>query len=282
MKKKQPKREEPQAAASPFRVDLDRGALAKLLAHAAEFPDVEVCGVLVGRFVEGPAPGLQVAGIIRGEGARERGAAVTFTNETWNHIHSELEEKWGGAAIVGWYHTHPDFDVFLSDMDTFIHTNFFGHPSHIALVRDPIKGLTAIFRREGDAMVALDAYWLEGHPVPLAGTPGGEAPQAGGAVLDELRDLRRLTTSIQASLDQNGQRNAANWAIVAFLALLVAVLGAQVYLSWRSAGRSQELMERLGGIRFIMPEPLQQEPTPAGAPKEPKPAAAPQPKDAKP
>jgi proteasome lid subunit RPN8/RPN11 len=252
VKKKPVKREEPPAKdpAIQLRVELERPALANLLGHAAEFPDVEVCGVLVGRFQEGS---VQVAAIIRGEGARERGAAVTFTNETWNHIHSELEAKFEGMQIVGWYHTHPDFDVFLSDMDTFIHTNFFGHPSHVALVRDPIRGLTAIFHKEGDEMVPLPCYWLDGKAVPLAG--GAAASQGADAVLDELRDLRRLTASIQMSLYQAGRGNASNWAIVVLLALLVAVLGGQAYLGWRSMGRSQDFLERLNGFRVVVPQP---------------------------
>ncbi len=39
--------------------------------------------------------------------------------------------------IVGWYHSHPGFGVFLSEHDTFIHKNFFSSPQQVAWVYDP-------------------------------------------------------------------------------------------------------------------------------------------------
>ncbi len=42
-----------------------------------------------------------------------------------------------GERIVGWYHSHPGFGVFLSEHDTFIHRNFFSSPDHVAWVYDP-------------------------------------------------------------------------------------------------------------------------------------------------
>lgn len=241
---------QPEEAAG-LRVEMARSAQAALLAHAAEFPDVEVCGVLVGSL---PAEGakdriLAVEGIVRGEGARERGAAVTFTNETWNHIHDELDKRWPGRRIVGWYHTHPDFDVFLSDMDTFIHTNFFGHPDQVALVRDPVRGATAIFARKGDGLVPLERYWLDGNPVDLAARtePGGPGLE------EELRDLRRMLAEVQATLEDQDRGNAASWAIAGLLAVLVAILGTQFYYGWRSARRSEEALRRLQGLQTVVP-----------------------------
>ena len=44
-------------------------------------------------------------------------AEVTFTHETWNKINAEMDSRFAHLAIVGWYHSHPDFGVFLSDRD---------------------------------------------------------------------------------------------------------------------------------------------------------------------
>ena len=41
--------------------------------------------------------------------------------------------------MVGWYHTHPGWSVFLSGMDLFICNNFFNRPLDVALVIDPCK-----------------------------------------------------------------------------------------------------------------------------------------------
>ena len=52
-------------------------------------------------------------------------------------IHETLETKYPGKKIVGWYHTHPGFGIFLSGMDLFIQNNFFNQPWQIATVYDP-------------------------------------------------------------------------------------------------------------------------------------------------
>ena len=39
--------------------------------------------------------------------------------------------------IVGWYHSHPGFGVFLSEHDLFIQQNFFSNPQQVAWVYDP-------------------------------------------------------------------------------------------------------------------------------------------------
>jgi proteasome lid subunit RPN8/RPN11 len=49
------------------------------------------------------------------------------------------------AVIVGWYHTHPGFGIFLSGMDQFIHQNFFIQLWHVALVLDPVARRSGFF-----------------------------------------------------------------------------------------------------------------------------------------
>lgn len=66
-------------------------------------------------------------------------ASLTFTHHTWEYVAAEQERNYSHLKIVGWFHTHPGFGVFLSSYDLFIHENFFDLPWQIALVCDPIK-----------------------------------------------------------------------------------------------------------------------------------------------
>jgi len=102
--------------------------------HARSTPDVEICGVLIGEQSE---TSTRVTGAVRGDGAAQGGAHVTFTQEAWVNIHEEKDKHYPGQAIVGWYHSHPGFGVFLSDHDMFIHKNFFSNPGNLAWVYDP-------------------------------------------------------------------------------------------------------------------------------------------------
>ncbi len=97
-------------------------------------------GFLLGR-EETSESGLVVTilAFIPAEGAAERHSQVTFTNETWNRFHKRKAAEYPALAVVGWYHTHPGFGIFLSKEDMFIQNNFFNKPGNLALVVDPTR-----------------------------------------------------------------------------------------------------------------------------------------------
>lgn len=102
--------------------------------HSRSSMKTEVCGILIGR-EEGPLTIVEAC--IAGANAAQGGAHVTFTQDTWEHVYQVKDAKYPNERIVGWYHSHPGFGVFLSDHDLFIHENFFSSPQQIAWVYDP-------------------------------------------------------------------------------------------------------------------------------------------------
>lgn len=131
-----------------------------VLDHASETTSVEICGVLVGEVMK-DANGnyLNISGFIRGEHAKNSGCQVSFTHETWDYINSEMENKYKDRSIIGWYHTHPGFGIFLSEMDKFIHDNFFNMPYQIAMVIDPIADKQGIFLWIEGKIRAISKFW---------------------------------------------------------------------------------------------------------------------------
>ena len=123
-----------EGARKPLRAVFDEDALRRIRRHARGSMDMEICGALIG---EKSGRATRVNGAVRGDGAAHGGAHVTFTQEAWNSIHEAKNRDYPGQAIVGWYHSHPGFGVFLSDHDLFIHQNFFNDPGSIAWVYDP-------------------------------------------------------------------------------------------------------------------------------------------------
>ena len=115
-------------------VAISGSVLQNIRLHARSEPQREICGVLLGSQVEGQT---RVVAALKGQGANQGDAHVTFTQETWNKIHQEKDAKYPNEKIVGWYHSHPGFGVFLSDHDLFIHKNFFSQPGQLAWVFDP-------------------------------------------------------------------------------------------------------------------------------------------------
>ncbi len=127
--------------------------LQKMRRHAQSSLDAEICGVLIGDAA--PPGAARVTACIAGEEARQGGAHVTFTQETWEHIYKIKDAQYPEQAIVGWYHSHPGFGIFLSEYDLFIHQNFFNAPHQIAWVIDPHSGEEGCFGWQAEAIVPL-------------------------------------------------------------------------------------------------------------------------------
>ena len=129
-----------------FQTVIRQAVLDDIHAHGKSSLDAEICGVLVGNvFRDKDGPYLFIEHSIRGDRAEGHAAQVTFKAETWTHIQDAMERDHPDAKIVGWYHTHPGFGIFLSGMDLFIQDNFFNLPWQVAFVYDPIGGDEGLF-----------------------------------------------------------------------------------------------------------------------------------------
>ena len=111
--------------------------LDQIIEHVNSSTTAEVGGLLVGSTSDGSAV---IVGAIPALDAASGSANVTFTHEVWEKVLPIVDRDFPGQSIVGWYHSHPGFGIFLSEYDLFIHRNFFSAPEMVALVIDPLKG----------------------------------------------------------------------------------------------------------------------------------------------
>ncbi|MBE2201444.1 MAG: hypothetical protein IAE79_22725 [Anaerolinea sp.] len=129
---------------------IEEPALRGAQAHALSSPNREVAGVLVGPRPEKQPDGrynVYITDTIIAKYTVMHGASVTYTPESWRYMNDQLWERYPdeSAIMVGWYHTHPGFGIFLSGMDQFIHQNFFIQKWHVAMVLDPIAKTGGFF-----------------------------------------------------------------------------------------------------------------------------------------
>jgi proteasome lid subunit RPN8/RPN11 len=80
---------------------------------------------------------VEVRASIEASNAAQAGTHVTFTQDAWETIYRVKDESYPNERIIGWYHSHPGFGVFLSEHDMFIQRNFFSSPDQVAWVYDP-------------------------------------------------------------------------------------------------------------------------------------------------
>lgn len=116
--------------------------------HAATDLRHEVGGVLVGevcRAKEDDRLYIVIEDAIPAQHTDFGPAHLTFTQDSLVQLNSELEDRFPGRQMVGWYHTHPRIDVFLSSYDTWIHAHFFSKPWQVALVIEPYEGRGGFF-----------------------------------------------------------------------------------------------------------------------------------------
>jgi proteasome lid subunit RPN8/RPN11 len=178
--------------------------------HIFENADREVGGVLIGGV--GKAGTLPIVfGAIQAIAADERRAALTFTQEAWAHVHRVIDEEYPNDQIVGWYHSHPSFGIFLSEHDLFIHRNFFSNRSQIALVVDPISREEGIFAWTEDDRIDL---YLQ-RP-----TKDGWQPRVAGEVIPSRAPRGRVDA---ADSRESSERAGPTWP---FLAVCIAVFAA--------------------------------------------------------
>ncbi len=158
--------------------------------HGRSSMKTEVCGVLIGEETGG---GIVVRAGIAGANAAQGGAHVTFTQETWQHIYEVKDRDYPEQRIVGWYHSHPGFGVFLSEHDTFIQEHFFSAPTQIAWVYDPHTDEEGCFGWVNGEIERLHDYHVRDFGDPVA-AGGNAAPDdlfdAGEARVVPMEDRR--------------------------------------------------------------------------------------------
>ena len=133
--------------------------------HALSDTSVELGGVLLGKECvddETGEPFVWITESLQARNYQNTQASFTYTHESWEIISRERDEKFPDLDIVGWYHTHPDFGIFLSSHDLFIHEHFFAQPLQVAYVVDPIRQTRGFFQWHEGALAPLRGFWIAG------------------------------------------------------------------------------------------------------------------------
>ncbi len=118
-------------------------------------------GILVGRVLnEMGKENTIIEGFIEARYNTATSTTLTFTHETWEYFHAEIDKKYKDKKIVGWIHTHPNFGIFLSENDRFIQQNFFTDSNQVAYVVDPIQNDEGFFFWINDKLERCPGFYL--------------------------------------------------------------------------------------------------------------------------
>jgi proteasome lid subunit RPN8/RPN11 len=214
---------------------LDRRPADAIERHALSDTTVELGGILLGKECVDDQTGEPFVWITEALAAKHyenTQASFTYTHDSWEEITRERDRRHPELDIVGWYHTHPDFGIFLSSHDLFIHHNFFAQPLQVAYVVDPIRQTRGFFRWHDGQMVQVGGYYLtadRGDRVALSrlvndlenipNTEGG-----GGGLSPRLEaELIAMLTRPQSAPAAAQSQAAALYGMLGFLLCAVCV-----------------------------------------------------------
>jgi proteasome lid subunit RPN8/RPN11 len=199
----------------------------KIRQHARTSMKAEVCGVLIGNTDH---ERMTVEACIAGINAAQGGAHVTFTQDTWEHIYKIKDKEYPDHKIVGWYHSHPGFGVFLSEHDLFIQQNFFSNPQQVAWVYDPHTDEEGCFGWIGGNIEKLSAIRVGySQDVELTGTAAHEF-EDDDAALDSMIRADRIQRSSEP-VWMKWTTRAVGYLAAVMLGLMLCF----VFLNWRWA-----------------------------------------------
>jgi len=147
--------------ADPIPVFVSEEAMRAMERQAAADKEREIGGVLLGGFYRNDEGSfVEVTDLIEAESAKGTDVSLTFTHQTWKHIHEQVAAREDEAQIVGWYHSHPGLGVFMSKQDEFIHSSFFADPWHVAIVHDPIYTNWGCFKWADDKLDRAGGFYV--------------------------------------------------------------------------------------------------------------------------
>jgi proteasome lid subunit RPN8/RPN11 len=181
-----------------------------------------------------------------------------------NHRHTT------GKSLIGWYHTHPDIGIFLSDTDLEkTHRVLFAEPFQLALVYDPVRGRAGYFFWEGLQYIdPSPAVWREFEiavsdegPVP---TPSDTEDTVTGRVVPVEAPAQQATS---LSAPKGGTAAAAPTPAAAAPAPTTAAQGpaAATQAPATSQQAEQQANGKVGGEPDAHSAPTVIEPNPAQA-----------------
>lgn len=142
---------------------LDHQAARLIERHAQGDPKVELGGVLLGKECVDEVSGEPFVRITQSLPAKHYAstqASFTYTHDSWEEITRERDQRFPDLDLVGWYHTHPGFGIFLSHHDQFIHRHFFSQPLQVAYVVDPVQTTRGFFQWRDGELVQVGGFYL--------------------------------------------------------------------------------------------------------------------------
>lgn len=127
--------------------------LTKVKEHARRDLSHECFGLLLGNAYSDPIRKvlwIEVQDAVAAVDTNASIVAVEVSAKEFQRLNDEVDEIWnktqGETRKIGWYHSHPNFGIFMSGTDQANQKQFYSQEWQIALVVDPVREEIGFFR----------------------------------------------------------------------------------------------------------------------------------------
>ncbi len=143
---------------------IERKLLRRLTSPGPSIETTDRAGLLIGETLEGGT--LRLIGSVELFSGQFPDNSLSALENAVASLLGEAARLWPGKSVLGWFHTHPGFGVFVSSEDMVVHQNLSAYGCQIALIIDPIKNQASFFFMDGDCMKACPGYCVFDLPTP--------------------------------------------------------------------------------------------------------------------
>ena len=128
-------------------VYIRKGALAEAIEQAKKAVPDETIGFMLGKVREwNERTYVVIERLVTAETDSTK-TTTKFKMESLGKVAGEIRDD---EVIIGWYHSHPGYGCFLSEIDIMTHAQQFYKPYNVALVIDPVKNEWKFFKTDDE------------------------------------------------------------------------------------------------------------------------------------
>lgn len=212
----------------PLRVFLRRSAWDDIEEFAAAGDGEERGGILVGRpYTDDDGPFIVIEGAIPAHNARPTVGGVTFTQQAWDDLETTMRARFSSELVVGWFHTHPGYGVFLSGYDRFTAHRFFPEWWQLTYVIDPLRQRQGLFHWRDGGLQPLSGFWVYDDGVTVdIGSVSGAATESAAVHFPAAQGTSATGTTAESTMvtGMSVLRWASVMAVVCLLLVAATVL----------------------------------------------------------
>ena len=132
-----------------IRLFISENVMNDMIWHSEDGGDVEVMGLLIGHAYSDEEGRYVTVEKAMTSPLLSDAVSVRFDRESMEDLFEGLDRLKEDEMITGWYHSHPGFGCFLSDMDIKTQTGIFGEGDGFAVVVDPVQKEVSAFEVSG-------------------------------------------------------------------------------------------------------------------------------------